>query len=129
MGYVAPSSITISLDRERKWQFDMNAMIALHQALGADAFERIERLKPEEGQPAPKLTPESLEVFRALFWCGLVTGDPKLTLEEAGALATPRSLIEALPGILKAMNEGMSDPTVAAAAEPSREQTSGPSPE
>lgn len=115
--YTAPPSVTLELDKERKWQFDMNAMIALGKALGPKAFERLAALKPSDEEEKAKtigLDAERFEVYRALIWCGLVSEDPKLTIEAVGALATPRTAFELIVPALDAMNRAFEDPTPAA---------------
>lgn len=128
MAYVAPPSIALDLDRPRKWQFDTNAFIALQQALGENAFDRMLALK--DAGPLKAVNAEAIEVFRGLLYCGLVSDDPDLTLQRVGALLTTRMIVELLPQILEAMNKSLSDPTGAAAelAQP-QALTSGPSPE
>lgn len=129
MGYIAPPSVVLQLDRPRKWQFDANAFIALQQALGEKAFDRIFALSPAGDAPL-KVTAETIEVFRGLLYCGLVSDDPEATLQSIGKLVTPRTMMDQLPQILEAMNRGLQDPTPAAAnqAQP-QPSTSGPSPE
>ena len=115
--YTAPPSVTLDLDKPRKWQFDMNAVIALHKALGPKAFQRLSALKPTDEEEKAKsvgFDAERFEVYRALLWCGLVSEDPKLTVEAVGALATPFAAVALIVPALDAMNRALTDPTLAA---------------
>lgn len=113
-------SVTLELDKPRKWQFDMNATIALHQALGPKAFERLSALKPSAEEDAAKayaFDAERFEVYRALLWCGLVSGEPTLTLTQVGAMTTPFAAVELIVPALDALNKALEDPTAAAPAQ------------
>lgn len=115
-----PPSVTLELDKPRKWQFDMNAVIAFHQALGPKAFERLSALKPsekEDSQRAIGFDADRFEVFRALIWCGLVSDDSAVTLSQVGAMTTPFTAVQLIVPALEAMNKAMSDPTQAALAQ------------
>lgn len=110
-------SVTLELDKPRKWQFDMNATIAFHQALGPKAFERLSALKPSEQEDAQRMLgfdAGRFEVFRALIWCGLVSDDPAITLSQVGAMTTPFTAIDLIAPALDALNRALSDPTSAA---------------
>lgn len=114
MGYIAPPNVVLQLDKPRKWQFDANAFIALQEALGEKAFDRILALTPAKDAEL-KVTAETIAVFRGLLYCGLVSDDPSATLLSIGRLVTPRTVMDLLPSILEAMNKGLEDPTAAAA--------------
>jgi hypothetical protein len=120
MPQAIPPSTTLELDKPRKWQFDMNAVIALHQALGPKAFERLSALKPseeEDQEQALAFDADRFEVYRALLWCGLISEDPTLTLQQVGAMATPFTAVRLIVPALESMNKALSDPTLAAVAQ------------
>ena len=125
MPQTVPPSTTLDLDKPRKWQFDMNAVIAFHQALGPKAFERLSVLKPSAEEESAKtfgFDAERFEVYRALIWCGLVSGDPALTLTQVGAMATPLAAVQLVVPALDSMNKALSDPTPAAPAQEAASQ-------
>jgi len=120
MPQIVPPSTMLDLDKPRKWQFDMNATIAFHQALGPKAFERLSALKPSKEEESAKtfgFDAERFEVYRALIWCGLVSDDATLTLTQVGAMTTPLAAVQLVVPALDAMNKALTDPTQAAPAQ------------
>lgn len=107
--------ITITVDRERVWQANLAAVIALHDVLGDKAFERIQTLCAPEGM---KFTRETFEVFRALVWCGFASQPDPPTLEQIAASVTPAKLVKLVEQVLPLFNESVSGhPTQADVAE------------
>jgi len=105
------ASVELDLDRKRKWQFDANAIVALHEALGDDAFEQIAELKPPEDENAKPKVGKLYKVFRALLWAGLATDSEEdekpLTLKQAGSLCSPSKFWEIVSQFMPAYNGSM----------------------
>lgn len=116
MGNIAPPKVILELDKKRTWQFDMNAMLALHDALGDDALQQLQSISPpkEDGGPASmKFDAKTFKVMRALLWCGLVSDDPQLTLQHVGSFASVRTAVDVLIPALEALNEALAGPSTA----------------
>lgn len=111
--------LTVGLDKPRHWQFDANAVIALHRALGAEPFKRLEALGPRKDESDADrakryFTADTFETLRAIVWCGLVSEDSKITPEFVGSKMTPRDMGKILPDMIAAIGESMVDPIPAA---------------
>ena len=91
---MAKESLTITLDRERHLRYDYNSFCAIEEKLGADC------MTPEFWE---KVTPGKI---RALLWAGLVWEDPKLTIEQAGALIELPRMVEIQEAIFTAYQLG-----------------------
>jgi len=83
----------LKLDKERNVAFDSNVMVLVEESLGKTVFELVS---------AGRI---GFREARAFLWAGLRHEDPRLTIEGAGALLTPRNL----PAIAKAINEALAD--------------------
>lgn len=92
----------IILDRPRRWVMDLNAQIALGEALGMNVFD---------GPAMTKLVnaPHPRHV-RAMVWAGLIREDPSLTLEQVGAMLRTPKQIYALSRTIMRHYAGVSTP-------------------
>lgn len=110
-------SVVITVDRERTWQANLSAVIALHDVLGDKAFERIQTLcAPTNG--GIKFNRETFEVFRALVWCGFASEPEPPTMDAIASHLTPARLIKLIEQVLPLFNESVSgNPTHADAPE------------
>jgi hypothetical protein len=72
--------VKVKLDRERTLRFDMNAQVAFEEVTGENTLDGTFLKK----KVTAKLT-------RALMWSCLIHEDPTLTIEQVGALLTPKN--------------------------------------
>lgn len=100
------TTITLKLDRPRRWRFSLNAQLRLMRLLGDDAMEQMEKLTEPETSAA------KLELLRALIWCGLTGEDAELSIEQVGECLDTRSL----PGLVESLVEAFTAANVAAEA-------------
>src|ERR1051325_413305 len=92
--------VNVNLDKQRKMEYDMNSMAELERVLDlpvmgeADSDTLLSRLNIRKG---------SILYARGLLWAGLLLHDPKITLQQAGALINIQNMQEVWDGIDKAL--------------------------
>lgn len=87
------TEVTVHLDKERRFVFDLNALIELEEIYGS----KEDAIKALKGG--------GLKHIRAWMWAGLVHEDSSLTVEEVGRIfskADPDTVVQIADEILRA---------------------------
>ena len=88
--------IVLNLDKPRKFNFNLNAMIDFENETGISLMA-----VGDEWQP-------SIRELRALLWAGL-NQEEEITIEEAGSLISADNMMEVTNEINKAIEQAMPD--------------------
>jgi len=92
MEFAPVRSVEITLDRPRRWAFDMNAFLALHEELGANAIQRIRALVSEESQAKPEDARERMTVLTVFLWAGFASEEQPPSLKLLRSLVHPGNI-------------------------------------
>ena len=119
----------ITLDKERRLKYDLNAMILYEELTGKDIIDIFnsvfKKIKATEGGKPDKGKLFSLADTRALLYAGLKHEDPSLTLEKVGKMIDLYGIKPVNEAIIFAYSKGnKKDEEPFLPSEPSAESTS-----
>jgi hypothetical protein len=120
MGNKLTGGMKITLDRERTAVFDMNTLCRIEEVISGNALELLEDLgrgfaayqkaqKQKDAGEDVKMPPlpVTMRLLRAMLWAALVEDDPKLTLEQLGALVNMQNFQRLAMSLQKLMSQSM----------------------
>ncbi|MCD3351261.1 hypothetical protein G8V03_09710 [Clostridium botulinum D/C] len=102
MNNIKQTGATVTLDKERKVIFDLNALCEIEEKYES-LDKALEKLSPKNGMP-------SMKDIRYIFYLGLKNDDEKLTEKKVGTLITLSNIQDVVEVIGNVMTGSLPEP-------------------